>query len=240
MKEIFTFRRTKKQRNLQILMIFTVVIAMLMVDGFFSLSYTTRALFKIGLFVLVPLLLGGGIRWFDLFSVFRVKKEKKAFLPSLFLGMAVYVFLIGLYLVMKDILNLNQIQEALKSSVAVTKDNFLGVAIYISFINSFLEEFFFRGFAYLKLKDKMPKIMASIISALAFSLYHFGMVDGWVSPLLTILGLAGLFISGIIFNLINDRNGNIYASYAVHMFANFALNTIGLQMFGLINLPFLR
>ncbi len=240
MREIFTFRRTKQQRNLQILMIFMVVIAMLLVDGFFSLSYATRAFYKIGLFVLVPLVLASFIRWFDLFSIFRVKKDQKAVLHSLFLGMGVYAFLILLYLFLKDVLDLNQIKGALESSVAVNGKNFLRVAIYISFVNSFLEEFFFRGFAYLKLKDKMSKFGASSVSALAFSLYHFGMVTGWVSPLLTILGLAGLFFAGIIFNFINDRQGNIYASYAVHMFANFALNTIGLQMFGLIDLPFLR
>ncbi len=240
MKEIFTLRRTKFQRNLQILMIFMVVIAMLLVDGFFSLSYTTRALYKVGLFVIVPLFLAGFIPWFDLFSVFRVKKDQKALLHALFLGMGVYVFLILLYIFLKDILDLNQIKGALESSVAVNKKNFLAVAIYISFINAFLEEFFFRGFAYLKLIDKMPKFFASTISALAFSLYHIGMVTGWVSPLLTILGLLGLFVAGMLFNYINNRQGNIYASYAVHMFANFALNTIGLQMFGLINLPFLQ
>ncbi len=240
MKEIFTSRRTKNQRNLQITMIFIVVMAMLLVDSFFPLSYGLRALYKVALFVIVPFILAGFIRWFDLFSIFRVKPGEKAWIPSLVLGMSVYAFLIFLFMLLKNILDLNQIIKALEASVSVNKNNFLAVAIYISFINSFLEEFFFRGFAYLKLKDKMSKGGASIVSALAFSLYHMGMVTGWVSPLLTILGLVGLFLSGIIFNRINERHENIYSSYAVHMFANFALNTIGLQMFGLINLPFLR
>jgi len=47
-------------------------------------------------------------------------------------------------------------------------------------------------------------------------------------------------LSGIFFNLLNDKNKNIYNSYMVHMFANFAINTLGLQMFGIIDLPFLR
>lgn len=240
MREIFTSRQSKNQRNIQVLMIFVVVIAMLLMDRFLTLPYTTRSIYKVLLFLLFPIILGGSIRWFDLFSVFRVKSDDKKIFPSLFLGLGVYVFLILLYIILKDIFNLEQIMGALESTVAVTKDNFIMVAIYISFINSFLEEFFFRGFAYLKLKDKMPKIGATMISAMAFSIYHFSMVEGWASPILVALGLLGLFLSGIIFNAINDKNDNIYSSYAVHVFANFAINTIGLQMFGLIDLPFLR
>lgn len=240
MREIFTSRQSKNQRNIQVLMIFVVVIAMLLMDRFLTLPYTTRSIYKVLLFLLFPIILGGSIRWFDLFSVFRVKSDDKKIFPSLFLGLGVYVLLILLYIILKDIFNLEQIMGALESTVAVTKDNFIMVAIYISFINSFLEEFFFRGFAYLKLKDKMPKIGATMISAMAFSIYHFSMVEGWASPILVALGLLGLFLSGIIFNAINDKNDNIYSSYAVHVFANFAINTIGLQMFGLIDLPFLR
>lgn len=240
MREIFTSRQSKNQRNIQVLMIFLVVIAILLMDSFLTLPYATRSIYKVLLFLLFPVILGGSIRWFDLFSVFRVKSNVKKILPRLFLGLGVYGFLILLYVILKDVFNLDQIMGALESSVAVTKDNFLRVAIYISFVNSFLEEFFFRGFAYLKLKDKMPKIGATVISATAFSIYHYTMVKGWASPILVALGLLGLFLSGIIFNIINDKNDNIYSSYAVHVFANLAINTIGLQMFGLINLPFLR
>lgn len=240
MREIFTFRQSKIQRNIQIIMIFTVVVVMLLMDRFLTLPYTTRSIYKILLFLLFPIILGGSIRWFDLFSVFRRKSNKRSLIPALALGLGVYGFLIVLYIILKDILNLDQIKVALESSVAVTRDNFIIVALYISFVNSFLEEFFFRGFAYLKLKDKMPKIGATLISATAFSLYHFAMVEGWASPLLVILGLVGLFLSGIIFNAINDKFDHIYHSYLVHVFANLAINTIGLQMFGIIDLPFLR
>ncbi|NLB19458.1 MAG: CPBP family intramembrane metalloprotease, partial [Clostridium sp.] len=191
MREIFTSRQSKNQRNIQVLMIFVVVIAMLLMDRFLTLPYTTRSIYKVLLFLLFPIILGGSIRWFDLFSVFRVKSDDKKIFPSLFLGLGVYVLLILLYIILKDIFNLEQIMGALESTVAVTKDNFIMVAIYISFINSFLEEFFFRGFAYLKLKDKMPKIGATMISAMAFSIYHFSMVEGWASPILVALGLLG-------------------------------------------------
>ncbi|NMO95148.1 hypothetical protein [Paenibacillus lemnae] len=36
---------------------------------------------------------------------------------------------------------------------------------------------------------------------------------------------------GLLFNWLNEKNGNIYASWMVHMCANLAINTIGFMLF---------
>ena len=46
-----------------------------------------------------------------------------------------------------------------------------------------------------------------------------------------ILVLIGLFAGGLIFNWFDEKFGNIYMSWLVHMFANFATNTIGFILF---------
>jgi hypothetical protein len=38
----------------------------------------------------------------------------------------------------------------------------------------------------------------------------------------------------VIFNILNEKSENIYASWLSHMFANFAINTIGFILFGII------
>lgn len=57
------------------------------------------------------------------------------------------------------------------------------------------------------------------------------MMKGWFSIYLYIITLIGLFIGGLIFNYLNEKNENIYSSWLVHMFANFAINTIGFILF---------
>jgi len=57
------------------------------------------------------------------------------------------------------------------------------------------------------------------------------MMIGWFSPLIFLLALTGLFVGGLIFNFFNERFGNIYVSWLIHMFANFAINTVGFIMF---------
>ena len=101
-------------------------------------------------------------------------------------------------------------------------------------MNSLLEEFFFRGFIFLSLKKIIESRSAHIISAFLFSVYHIAIMSGWFSLPIFILAMAGLFAGGIIFNLLNSKFNNIYISWLVHMFANFAINTIGLSLFGII------
>ena len=106
--------------------------------------------------------------------------------------------------------------------------------IYISFINSLLEEFFFRGFAFLSLKRLTGRGFAYVFSSLSFALYHVAMMIGWFSLPLFMLMLAGLFVGGMIFNYLNEKCENVYTSWLVHMFANLGINTVGFILFGII------
>ncbi len=87
---------------------------------------------------------------------------------------------------------------------------------------------------FLGLKKVWNENLAYIFSAAVFALYHIAMMTGWFSPVLFVLAMAGLFAGGLIFNYLNSKSENIYTSWLVHMFANFAINTIGLLLFGII------
>ena len=77
-------------------------------------------------------------------------------------------------------------------------------------------------------------MISYVFSAGLFAFYHVGMTFGWFNVWIYVLAMLGLFIGGVIFNYLNDKFGNIYSSWLVHMFANFAINTIGCMLFGII------
>lgn len=93
----------------------------------------------------------------------------------------------------------------------------------------------FRGFAFMTLKKVASRKTAYIFSAALFSMYHIGMITSWSSLSLLLLLIVSLFVSGIMFNYLNEKNGNIYVSWMVHMFTNFAINTVGCILFGIID-----
>ena len=200
-------------------------VAMALVDGILRPGYAVKSAIKIALFLLVPLIASRIDRSVLYLPLLRPKK--KGMLPAIALGVGIYGAILGGYFLVSPFFDFSQIAGALTDNAGVTKDNFLYVSLYISFANSFLEEFFFRGFVFTNLKRLSGRNPAYIISATAFSLYHVAMMIGWFSPVLFLLVMVGLVIGGMIFNWLNEKLDTIYCSWLTHMFANFAINTIG-------------
>lgn len=217
---------TKKTRKITALVILGCL-AMTLTDGILRPGYGVKSLIKIFFFLILPLVLCRGSLPLKKLLV----PDRRGFLLSLVLGLVVYGLILGAYFVIRAFFDFSGITALLGENAGVTEGNFLFVAIYISFCNSFLEELFFRGFAFLGLKEALGRKWAYVFSAGAFALYHTAMMLGWFSPLLFFMALAGLFAGGCIFNLLDETNGNIYNSWMVHMFANFGINTVGLILF---------
>ena len=135
---------------------------------------------------------------------------------------------------LKDIFDFSSITSSLTKNIGVTGENFVFVSLYISFVNSLLEEFFFRGFAFITLKRITSRRFAYLFSAAVFAVYHIAMMIGWFSLDVFIIIMVGLFAGGIIFNYLNEKSATVYPSWLVHMFANFAINTVGFILFGII------
>lgn len=198
---------------------------MAVVDGLWRPGYGLKSAVKLALFLLVPLglsLLRPDIRYLQLF-----RPKKQGVLTALGLGIAVYGVILGGYFLIRPFFDFSGIAGQLTENAGVHRRNFLYVSLYISFINSLLEEFFFRGFLFTNLRKGLSPAAAHGFSAALFALYHVAMMTGWFSPWLFGLVLVGLTVGGIVFNLLNRWTGTIYCSWLVHMFANFAINTIG-------------
>ena len=219
-----------KKRN--VFLIFAVAIlcclAMALVDGVLRPGYAVKSAIKIALFMVIPLIaskIDNSVLYLPL-----LRPKKQGFLPAIALGVGIYVVILGGYFLLAPFFDFSQIAGALTDNAGVTKENFLFVSLYISFVNSFLEEFFFRGFVFTNLKQLSGRKLAYIFSAAVFSLYHVAMMIGWFSPLLFLLVMLGLVVGGMIFNWLNEKLDTIYCSWLTHMFANFAINTIGFML----------
>lgn len=209
-------------------------ILMCVADGVLKLPYLQKSLLKICVFVLLPTLylLSDKQRRRGLVSLFLPRR--KSLVLAFSLGIAVLALILCAYFLLSDVIDFSKITESLTSGVGVGKENFVFVAIYISFVNSLIEEFFFRGFSFSLLKRETTRGFAYVFSSACFAVYHAGMTSGWFNIGLYILTFGGLFVGGCIFDYLNEKGGSIYPSYITHMFANFAINFIGLIMFGII------
>ena len=217
-----------RRTNIPILVIIACVI-MSVVDAVIQPGYIIKSIIKIVLFLLIPIIYSLFKKDYGISKI--MKPDKNGFLFAFVLGIVIYIIILSAYFIFRNVFDFSALTESLNETTGVNKTNFLWVAIYISFINSLLEEFFFRGFAFLTLKKVTTKTFAYIFSSGAFALYHIAMMIGWFGVPVILISLLGLFIGGWIFDKFDDKKDNIYLSWLVHMFANFAINTIGFILF---------
>lgn len=217
-----------KKLHIPILVIIACIV-MGIVDAVIQPGYAIKSAIKIVMFLLIPIVYGLFLKEFNLTKL--IKPDKKGFAIALGLGFLVYIVVLGAYWLFKDVFDFSALTTSLNETTGVNKTNFIWVAIYISFVNSLLEEFFFRGFSFISLKKLTSRRFAYIFSSMSFALYHIAMMIGWFGLPVILISLAGLFAGGMIFNRFDEKNENIYLSWLIHMFANFATNTIGFILF---------
>lgn len=219
-----------RQRRARIIgMVCFACLCMGFVDAVLRPGYIAKSAIKLALFLALPFAYARYDACCDLRALFRA--DRKGVLSALGAGACVYAVILGAFFLLRRVFDFSALTGNLTAQTGVDRQNFLYVALYISFVNSLLEEFFFRGFAFLTLKKSAGRGFSYGFSALAFAAYHIAMMLGWFSPVLILLALAGLFAGGLLFDRFDEGAGNIWLSWLVHMFANFATNTVGFLLF---------
>lgn len=222
-----------KTKNFLLLAIIVICCGiMAVIDGIIQPHYWVKSAFKVLLFLAIPIIYSAFDKDLNIKGLF--KGNKNSFKSAFALCIPVFIVILGAYFLFKDVFDFSAVTTSLTGNIGVNAKNFVYVATYISFVNSLLEEFFFRGFAFIALKSVFSKKFAYVFSAMCFSLYHIAIMTGWFSVPVFIITLSGLFVGGLIFNFLNEKSNNIYTSWFVHMFANFAINIIGFMLFGII------
>lgn len=214
------------------LMVVIFCIIMAVIDGVWQADYAVKSAIKFVMFLGFPAIYTLFNKDLNFKPLFKVNKQGMKL--ALGLGVAVYVVILGGYLLLKDVFDFSAITKSLTEGIGVNGKNFIFVSIYISFVNSLMEEFFFRGFAFLTLKKVATRRFAYLFSSGIFALYHIAMMIGWFSPIVFVIVMLGLFVGGLLFDFLNEKTGTVYPSWLVHMFANFAINTVGFMLFGII------
>ena len=224
-------------RHKRLYIIFSVAvlsIVMNLVDGVMTPPYAVKSAIKLLLFVGVPLIFYLTDREERAALKKLLMPSKKGFALSLPLGAGCFAVILGAFFLLRDAVDFSGITKSLTGDSGITAENFIFVALYISFVNSFLEEFFFRGFAFVTLKHHAGKRLAYFFGAFLFAFYHVGMTITWLPFPVFLAELAGLTVGGVIFNYLCEKTETVYPSYIVHMFCNFGINLIGFILFGVI------
>ncbi len=198
--------------------------AMAAVETLVEPAYAVKSALKAAVFILIPLIFMRSAK----IKIFAggISLGLKNFLKLLALGCGIYLIVMSGYALTRNLFDYSKLVESLSKDQNVDGGSFIWVALYISLGNSFVEEFLFRQVAFLGLCELSSKKTAYIFSSLMFALYHVAMI-GQSFPLpLLLAALAGLAVGGFVFDFVDEKSGNFFGSWFIHMFADLALMTI--------------
>lgn len=213
----------KEQLGIIVIVIICCII-MALFETIIEPAYWVKSAAKVTVFLLLPIITMKllKIKVFD--NNFSL--DKKDLIKLLLLGATIYAAMITAYFLTRNIFDYSSLVNSQMADQKVDNNNFIWVALYISFGNSFLEEFLFRFVSFIKLSEFISKKNTYVFSSVMFAVYHIAMICSSFPLPLLILALIGLTAGGLIFDYVDDKNKNIYNSWIVHMFADLAIVTI--------------
>lgn len=198
------------------------------VEQVLMVDYLTKTVSKIVLFTISPLILIKCLMKTTLRDGLNIELvDRKTLSLGILLGIIAVSVLMGTFMLLKNYIDMPAIALELSSKSKVTAGNYLFVGAYLTIVNSFLEEFFFRGYIFINIYKCGYKKLAYIFSSALFSLYHIGIFKNWFNIQLIILCLFGLFITGLVLNYVDTKSHNFLNSWVTHIMANIAIVLIG-------------
>jgi len=210
-------------------------IILYIIEQVLAADYLTKTITKLILFTAIPYIYLKLVKKSNIKDGLNLRRiESSTFNLGLTLGALSFAVILSSYFILRGSIDFNSIASELKSKSKVTPANFIFVGFYITFCNSFLEEFFFRGFIFLNLFSQGSKSLAYIYSSVLFGVYHITIFKTWFNPLIIGLALFGLVSVGIVFNWLDTKTDNFINSWLVHILADSAIIIIGMRMFNLI------
>jgi len=192
-------------------------------EQIFLLPYSVKTGLKIPMFILFPFLINR--YWLKEKTQFHIRKGDKRYLFIWSLLVMVIIFLA--YFLLEPYLDIEAIREDFSGRMQISRKMMYGAAVYTIIVNSFIEEYFFRGFIF---KGLGTSPVAYLVSSLLFAIYHVAIFGTWFNLPLILLMLLGLFIGGLIFAYFTKKADSFLGSWVIHLSADLAIVGIGLTI----------
>ena len=192
--------------------------------------YIIKTIIKIPMFTLFPL----AFQHYLLKSELSLKIKKSEWRFTLFWSVSIFILILAVAFSLKSFIDTEAISSDFGNRMRLSRSSMIIAGIYTIFINSFIEEYFFRGFIFQELIKQKWNKSAYIISSAAFAIYHVSIFEAWFSLWLMLLMVLGLFAGGLIFAYFVKRTGSILTSWFIHVSADLALVLFGFLALGLL------
>lgn len=203
------------------------VAILFVISQLFETGYFVSLATKLVLFLSLPFVIN---RWV-LGNRIHFKMTAKNLKFMMVVSLSIIGVIIIAYFILQNVIDVTAIKSDINGRQKIDESMYLFPIFYTIFANSFIEEYFFRGFIFYGLREK--PWMAAIFSSALFAIYHIAIVATWFTLPLLLLTLTGLFIGGLIFAYFVQKTDSLFGSYLIHMAADIGVVIVGVFGMGL-------
>ena len=209
------------------------IVALIVLEEVFAFEYIPKQILRISLFLIVPLFGIYVLRKSNLKTEIKFEKPtlKELKLPLL-ISIVIFIGTIGGYFLLQFMFDADVVVQG-GEELGIRPSNIWIWGIYLVFINSLIEEFFFRGYIFYTI-EKNNYTLAIIVSSVLWAVYHV-IIFMTIFPIYTVIfTIIGLSIIGVLLAYINRYGKSFINSWIVHIFADIAVVIVLLYMYTLV------
>jgi membrane protease YdiL (CAAX protease family) len=164
-------------------------------------------------------------------DILKFSNWRNGLKPALILGVVAMAVFWGTYFALSDLLlDKDAIVATVQKQFSVTATTVFFVAVYTIFVNSLLEEFFYRGFAF-GLLARRNALLAYLLPAAAFTFQHVFFFYVWgMSAVPNAIAVVGLFVFALVAQKMYAHADSIVAPWVIHMFGDVAMMGVAVEM----------
>ncbi len=166
-------------------------------------------------------------------DIFRWQNWRNDLGLAVLLGLVAAAVFLGLYAVLGPlVIDKQAIAAKIHQQFSVSAGTVLLIAPFTILINSLVEEFFYRGFAFGLIASRRP-MLGTLLPAAVFTVQHLMFAYHWVGPGMIALGVMALFVFSLVAQALYVKADSIVAPWIVHVFGDLAMMAIALELVSL-------
>ncbi len=164
------------------------------------------------------------------YDILKLQNWRRGLKRSVALGLLAIVIFWGLYYALADrLLDEAVIIEKIKERFHVRAENIFWVAPLTIFVNSFVEEFFYRGFAFGQLVRRNAWV-GYLLPAATFTAQHLAFTYHWTGWAPIVMGVVALTTFALVLQWIYAACDTLVAAWVIHMFGDVAMMGIAVKL----------
>ena len=163
-------------------------------------------------------------------DIFRWHNWRNDFGLSAAIGLITAALFLTLYGAVGHLL-VDKVSIAAKihAQFSVTAGTVLLIAPFTILINSLIEEFFYRGFAFGLIARRRP-MLGILLPPTVFTVQHLLFAYHWVGPGTVTIGVVALFVFSLVTQYMYHKADTIVAPWVIHICGDLAMMAIAVEL----------